>query len=257
MKLEQESFPLSFSLTELKKLIEELVKEKDWTDFKIKETRLEFTPFYYFSFDAFTESKEEGTVSETIHGTNAFDPINSRLNEEIALSMHGIQLTQEIDVPEEIQFTGHKTEINEEQAKKIVQIKVAEKLKLKKDNVLIHQLKKVLFPAWFVSVEVEETEYQLIFSGIDGRMLCEDTIPFRKKGLGELFQETLSDLSSPKGWADYSRSFFTGSPKEPKETEKTPSEKKQDTKFLSARNTGIIILIIILAFLILWAAGII
>jgi len=256
MKLEQESFPLSFSSDQVKNLIEELVKEKDWTDFKIKETRIEFTPFYYFSFDAFTESKEEGTVSETLHGTNVFDPINSQLNEGMALSLQGTQLTKEIDVLEKIQFTEHKCGMNEEEAKIIVQIKIAEKLKIKKDNVLIHQLKKALFPAWFVSVEVNEVEYQLIISGIDGRMLSEDTIPFRRKKFGELFQETLSDLSSPKGWADYSKGILSGAPPE-KEKKAVPSEKKETKSFLSTWNLMMIILIIVLIFLILWTFGII
>jgi len=217
MKLKDYSFPVSFSLEEALNSIKEFAGPKGWKNIELAEAFMSFTPYFVFSYDAFIESKPEPEgeeesssaekiVSETMNGKDALNALTSELEEGIAASVdEGIELTKEVDVPEGIEVEEKNTLMTEDEARKIAQIKVAQKLGVGKDNVLIHQLRKLLFPTVFVSVSIEgEEQQEFVFSGVDGSMLSEIELPERGQTASEVFKDTLSDLKSPSNWLKYS-----------------------------------------------------
>ncbi|MEW6295493.1 MAG: hypothetical protein AB1467_04340 [Candidatus Diapherotrites archaeon] len=228
MKLKDYSFPVSFSLEEALNLIKEFAEPKGWKNIELAEAFMSFTPYFIFSYDAFIESRpepegegeDEGLgsisaekiVSETMNGKDALNALTSELEEGIAASIdEGIELTKEVEVPKGIEVEEKSTLMTEDEARKIAQIKVAQKLGVGKDNVIIHQLRKVLFPIVFVSVSIEgEEQQEFLFSGVDGSMLSEVELPERGQTASEIFKDTLSDLKRPSSWLKYSAGIVSG-----------------------------------------------
>ncbi|MFH1664442.1 MAG: hypothetical protein ABH986_06620 [archaeon] len=207
MKLKEKSFPLSFSLQETTEFIKTTLEEKNWFDFEVIEVKIVFVPYYFFSFEAFFEDTNNN-VSETVNGKMALDAMNSSLDESIAVPEE-TELVEKIDeLPDNIPFEELKFELNEK-VESIVQIKVAEHLKAKKSNVIIHSLKKVLYPVWIIDFSVEEQTFQFRISGVDGSVISEEEIPEKELGFWEITAETLHDLQSPSSWINYTTSVVS------------------------------------------------
>ena len=209
MKLKEKSFPLHFSLNETTDFIKSTLEEKNWLEFEVIEVKLVFIPYYFFSFDAFYEEEGKKIVSETVNGKLALNGKTAELEEIEA--PEETELTQKIEgIPENIPFEELKFEFTEK-IESIAQIKTAAHLKTAKDNVLIHSLKKVLFPVWIIDFSVEENTFQFQLSGIDGEVISEQEIPERKLGFWEITSETLNELKNPSSWVNYTTSIISDS----------------------------------------------
>ncbi|MBU2099889.1 hypothetical protein KKG83_07315 [Candidatus Micrarchaeota archaeon] len=209
MKLKEKSFPLHFSLNETTDFIKSTLEEKNWFEFEVIEVKLVFIPYYFFSFDAFYEEEEKKIVSETVYGSLALNGKTAEL-EEISVPEE-TELTQKIeDIPENIPFEEMKFHFDEK-IELIAQIKTAAHLKTAKDNVIIHSLKKVLFPVWIIDFSLEENTFQFQLSGIDGEVISEQEIPERELGFWEITAETLNELKSPSSWVNYTTSIISDS----------------------------------------------
>jgi hypothetical protein len=201
MKLKEKSFPLTFSLEEATSFVKSVLEEKNWQEFQLIETKLVFFPYYFFSYHAFFE--KEKTVSETLQGKLA---LNARTSELEEIPFHDKELVQEIKEPKAIPFEEMEFELKEK-ASLIAQLKVAEKLKLPKENVIIHSIKKVLYPVWIIDFSVGNQHFQFMLSGVNGQILSEIQVPERKQDFWEIASEALNELKSPRNWMKYSASI--------------------------------------------------
>lgn len=209
MKLKEKSFPLHFSLNETTDFIKQTLEDKNWFEFEVIEVKIVFVPYYFFSFDAFYEEEEKKIVSETVHGSFALNGRTAEL-EEIPVPEE-TELVNEIEgIPDNIPFQEFKFHFDEK-IELIAQIKTAARLKTAKDNVIIHSLKKVLFPVWIIDFSIEENTFQFQLSGIDGEVISEQEIPERTLGFWEITAETLDDLKNPSSWVNYTTSIISDS----------------------------------------------
>ncbi len=246
MKLKEKSFPLNFSLQETTDFIKEKIEEKNWFEFEVIEVKIIFFPYYFFSYEAFFE-EENKTVSQTVNGKLALNGMTSTL-EELSFPESSELVSEIKDLAENIPFVEHSFELNEK-VEVITQIKTAEKLQLPKDNVIIHSLKKVLYPVWIIDFSVEEQTFQFTVSGVDGTVFSEEEIPERKQGFWEITSETLDELKHPESWINYSTSIVSDTTNFV--TKKTFSENFADN-LLHNWKYQTLILSIILLIILLW-----
>ena len=204
MKLKENSFPLSFSLQETTDFIKQTLEEKNWQEFEVIEVKIVFVPYYFFSYEAFFESEEDGKkiVSDTVNGKLALNGLTGELDESVVLPETS-ELVQEIEeLPENIPFEEKSFELKEK-IEEIVQFKTAHNLSAAKDNVIIHSIKKVLYPVWIIDFSVADQTFQFMVSGVDGSVISEEEIPERMLGFWEITAETLHELQSPANWINY------------------------------------------------------
>jgi hypothetical protein len=239
MYLGKPSFLLSFGLEEVKTLVAEILKKKNWHEFKQSDITLSYVPYYIFFYDAFFEEKTEDggkKISETQRGQLALNAISAEIDEDVSEGLEEAELTRKTpNVPIEIE----KPAMNQKEAEKIAVIKTASFLEASIRNVIITQMKMAYNPVWIIGIEVAEGNYELKVSGINGNVFGEEEIPERKKGLMEITKETLYELKNPKAWKKYTV-----------ETGKTIAGNSTLRKILANKWLITIILILILIYII-------
>ncbi len=243
MKLKEKSFPLSFSLEQTTEFIKNTLEQKNWSDFEVIEVKIVFFPYYFFSYEVFFE-EENKTVSQTKSGKAVLNGMTSQL-EEISLPEEADLIEEIEEIPENISFEELQFKLSEK-VELISQIKIAEKMQVPKDNVVIHSLQKVLFPVWIIDFAVETNNFQFMLSGVDGSVIKEEEIPERLQGFWEITSEALSELKHPKAWAEYTSSVVSDS------TNFAASGNFFDN-LLHNRRFQILILLIILIIVVLWS----
>jgi hypothetical protein len=207
MALLSSSFPITFTAENLRKKIEELVYSNNWKEFEIKELKLVFKPFYVFNFNAFKE-KNQGIVSDSIKGKKALNALTSELNEKIA-SFFKVSQPKDLDeeeLPENFEVLQPELSLNE--AKKVILVELSKNLSIPKENIFIFGLKLVLVPEWNALIKINEKNFSIAFSAIDGTPLLKPKIPLRNKGVLELSEELLIELREPKAWLKYFKNLL-------------------------------------------------
>ncbi|MBS3063060.1 MAG: hypothetical protein J4203_04255 [Candidatus Diapherotrites archaeon] len=210
MYLDRPAFSVSFPLESCLEEIESLIKSKHWTKFEVASVSLVYAPFFFFNYYSYLEEKredmEQAVVSDTAGGTMAMDAQTNELDEGMAsLFEEEVPLTSHRP-PEGYKFEVERPLTSERDAPQIAQIKLAHKLELPKDHVIVSGLKTVYVPIWVASVSVAEGNYRLELSAVNGELLSEAEIPEREKGWLEVTAETLSELKEPGAWVRYSAS---------------------------------------------------
>ncbi len=209
MKLKIPSLPISFSKEEVKKTITDLIEGQGWKKEEILFTELKFNlvPFFTFRYDVFFESKsEEGEkiVSETQTGFSTLDAVTGELNETFSSIIEQTSVTVE-EISDELEFEEVTPTLSVKEAKRIAQIKMAEKLGTGKENILISGVKLLLVPFWDVFVTLEEKiPLQFRVSGVNGEVFGKTQIPERGKEFSEITSEFFSELKDPRAWIKYS-----------------------------------------------------
>lgn len=209
------TLPLKVLLPEAVEMIQEELEGNEW-DVEPKPPALELRPYYVFHFDSFSEAEEEGSkirnVDETTQGESALNAISNLLDEVIAESASPEMILNELSVPKDVKVNQKTPRFALDDAKIAAQIKIAAQEKVPKANVHIAGMRLVYVPFWIASIELEEdNKITLKINGVTGEFEGEESgVPFRGKTRGELLRETLGDLRSPGGWADYLKTFAEG-----------------------------------------------
>ncbi|MFH0714202.1 MAG: hypothetical protein V1847_00395, partial [Candidatus Diapherotrites archaeon] len=103
MPLNQPAFPISFPLEDVSSSLESLLKEKGWRNFDQGDISLSYTPYYFFSYDFFTETEEPESkvkfVQETNSGFSSLNGSTGELNESLYSIIEGGE-PQVIEKPE-------------------------------------------------------------------------------------------------------------------------------------------------------------
>lgn len=222
MFLNKPALSVSFSLEDTVELIESTIKAKHWSQFEVADVKLLYKPYFVFNYDTFSEesagpeTEEAATtggkvVTGTESGKAALDAISNALDDYAAslFDSPGVKLTNKIDhkYPYEVQrpLVRHTPEIQ-----KIIQVKMAAKLQLPKDNVIITGVEMVYVPFWVAYVAVAEGNYRLDINAVTGEILNEQEVPEREKTWLEVTSETFEDLKRPGAWLEYSKQVGTG-----------------------------------------------
>lgn len=191
------------------KLLENLLKDRNWHNFKVAEIKLVYVPFWKTSYIAFFEKVSDGQkiVSRTVSSKRALDN-QLRFDDELLflLGSSAVEKKPAHAYP----FEVVKAHIPENDAKKIVQIKLAEMLMLGKDNVIVSELEKFYFPKWVAFLEVAEGTYRIEVNAVNGKIFGREKVPLREKGWLEITSETLNELKEPEAWARYASEIASG-----------------------------------------------
>jgi len=237
----------------MQELLESHLKERHWKKYEAGEITLHYTPYYVFNFDAFPESGGGGklAVSESESGTGALNGVTGELSGEVAEFAEENEAIFVKSPGEGISFVVEKLSYNENEILRIAPLRLAAKLGIGKDEVIVSGLELVYLPEWIVGVKLAGEEYELSVSAVTGEIVSGEEIPLREKGWSEVTKETLSDLKSPKGWVSHSKNL-AHSAKSALTHEKT---KSGFSYFLESRSLQAILLVILAALILAQAFG--
>ena len=139
-------------------------------------------------------------------------------------------------------------------------IKVAHFFKLPKETVVISSLKKCFLPVYETFITIGEKTHKINVNAYgEGNIVGVEDVADREKGFIELTKEALEELSTPKGWVNYSKGIvnevgksLSGNQKEttaPKEKNVNPGF---DLSFFASK--WFIVLIMILGLFLIYLA---
>ncbi|MBS3058717.1 MAG: hypothetical protein J4478_04945 [Candidatus Diapherotrites archaeon] len=212
MFLSKPCFPVTVQKEELEGIAKEALKERHWHNFKISSTSLVFSPFYFFSYDAFFEEKSEETgalvVKDTQAGSMALNAVSGEFDEGIAGIADSEEpvMLKESPAPEGVEVEVERASISESEVKRISPIRLAATLGVARHNVEISKLSLAFVPFWLLSLQDSSGKsFELSVNAVNGEVLESEEIPFREKGALELTGETISELKKPSAWLDYSK----------------------------------------------------
>lgn len=253
MYLNKPAFSIAFSVEDTVGLIESMIKSKHWTDFEVAEVKLVYIPFWIFNYDAYvegpTEGQEAAAVSDHVSGKMALNAYTNELDENVHFLYESADVKLEQKPTKDYPFEIQRPKVREREAREIAAVRIAAKISVPKENVIISGLEMVYLPMWFAWVTVAEGTYKLQINAVGGEILNEEQVPERERGWLEVTSETLEELKQPGAWVEYTSeigrgifSFITQNPLVLSAIEKLKAD----------RRLQIIVLIIILIIVILF-----
>ncbi|MFH1239779.1 MAG: hypothetical protein V1672_01055 [Candidatus Diapherotrites archaeon] len=249
--LDHPTFPVAFALEEVMKLLEKLLKEKNWHKFDTGDVALEYVPFLLFNSDSFSEehTKDDKLVKETKSGFHALNTVTRELNYEIASEFD--KLDAELGKDEAKNYSPKIIEnlLDEKSAVKISQSLLAKELEIPRYNIIITGMREIYVPFWAVYVTVAEGTFKIKISAINGKVFGLEKVPVREKGFLEITEETLEELKNPGAWLKYTKEIVAGSGK--KEVKEIKKERKRKATEIKLSPAGILIAIVLLVIAVL------
>lgn len=225
----------------LKKIISMHLKQKNYSNFELQEYSFEFTPYYVFEFEAFSE--KEKIVSENFSGKTALNAFSKEL-EDIAEFFSG-KMVQEI--PGEISFKVLPEKLSGKDVEKLASIRLSKKLSVPKENIIVSEIEEFFLPKWIAKISLNGKNHSLKINLFTSKISSSPEIPLKEKNWKEITSETIEELKEPKAWIEYSSSIV-------KDTAAHPATKSFFTSLkenlLHNELLQIIILIIVLFILI-------
>jgi len=207
------SLPVKFPLDEANALIQDELDANNWGEIEVSKPALELVPFYIFQYDSYSEAEEEGTkirnVNEAQQGVSSVNAITNKLDDVIAELCPPELIQSEFSDPKDVKVNVKEPRFTLEEAKGSAQIKIAAHEKVPRSNVHISGVRLVYIPFWEYRIEFDEdNKLKTRVNAITGEFENEDSgIQYQGKSKTELLRETVSDLQSPSGWAEYVGNF--------------------------------------------------
>lgn len=234
--------------------IKSLLKSKQWGKINPPEMVLNYVPYFVFRYVAYNEEQDEESkkppiVTDANHGIFVLDALSGELEIELSDNFENPTLVPFRQATEDSDFSVNvqKPSLSHKEAEKVALLKTAKQLELPKKNVEISSMRLVYVPVWNVNVSIPDGDFELDYSGVDGELLSEDTIPERIKEKGEVANEAISELTDPRNWGTYAQNLIR---------DIYESEHLRNVgKFLLHDSKGRIILTIILLYLVLRLLG--
>ncbi len=147
----------------------ELLEQKFWKEFRIKETRLVYCPYYFFSSNSIAVSAGNGKANKRV-ATELSQNIGKMVSE----------------ITSSLKASAEERKFSAEESQKISSSQEKPEI--------------FFFPVWNAAVSVNGKEYLLKYSGVSGELVEKENIPQREKGTLEIVQETLEEMKDPKNW---------------------------------------------------------
>ncbi|MBS3062157.1 MAG: hypothetical protein J4215_06250 [Candidatus Diapherotrites archaeon] len=205
-RLGKPSFPVLISAEDIIVQVTGLIEENRWKDPVVKSPSLVFLPYWFFHFDSFIEPTDpetgEKSTEEGERGTAALDAISGDLDDNVP-QLYDHYSDQLVVKPTQEQFKVERSHFREDEVQKLAQLKMAAKLGLQKDDVVISGVRMMYLPVWIASAVFEENEMDFEIDAVEGNVLSEDQVPYKGKTASEIAKETFFDLREPAKWIGY------------------------------------------------------
>ncbi len=262
MYLGNPMLPLALSAKEALEKLNKILAEKNWKDFEAGELKLVLVPYYFFSYHSHTEKEVGGEkiVSSSKDGMLALNGSSLLIEDKKTnIIKENLQkLDQEIP---QIEHEVKNSQITKSNQDHILKIKTAEFLQIEKDNVVISNVKKIMFPMYESFITIKKETYNIIISAVDGEVYGIEKVPEREKGFLEITQETFRDLKDPKQWVEYTKglavetkNFLTEKKHSPSDVPEVSIKTLGKNKLSLLSTKWFIILIILLALFLIYLA---
>jgi hypothetical protein len=259
--------PQTISVDQALSKVRKLLAEKNWSDFDGGVVKLILVPYFYFNYHYFVEKNnaDKKIINKSIDGFLAIDANSLKVDEKIAKLIKS-NIKNLISAVPDMEFEELPINIEKNEQKTVIGLKIAEFFKIPKQTVIISSIKKCFLPLYETNITIQNKIYKInINACVENELMGIEKIPIREKGFAELTKETLNDLSTPAGWVTYSKGLFGEVTKEvvstTKEVSKTTKEKIITTKendfkfnFSFFSNKWILGLIIILGLFLIYLA---
>lgn len=206
--------PIKLILDEANELIMEELDENNWGEIEVPVPSIEMIPYYVFHYDSFSETEEEGSkirnVEESVKGVSSLNAVKNSLDDVIAQLVSPETIRKEITDPKGIKIETKEPRFSLDDAKGSAQIKIAAQEKVPRGNVHILGMRLVYVPFWIYKIEFdEETIVKVRVNAFSGEFEGEETgIPYQGRSGTELLKETVGELQTAEGWADYLQNFI-------------------------------------------------
>jgi len=258
--------PVNLSEKRLVKKIKLALKEKNWA-LEVPSPKLVLMPYFLFNYHYFTEEEKDGKkiIAESKDGLLALNGHTLKIDENIAKLMKKVMKLGSNETPK-LEFEEKETMVEKKKEETILSLKTAEYFKIIKESVVISNAKRFFVPFYEASFEIEKKNYSLIVNAMDSPKKDSDIVlkgiddvPTREKGLVEVTQETLDDLTKPEAWIDYSKGLLKETSKMFSEGTKDVLKEASEKKAISSgpsilSSKWVIALIIILALFLIYLA---
>jgi len=206
---EKQFFKVKIPLENAISLIDSSIKSKHWDNFSVAELKLVYTPFWFFSFDAF-EQKENKAISKHHTGKKTLNAKTNELSDFLAGFPEKDEAVIEKEVSKEFPSEILDAKISSQEAKEVASVRIASNLGFVKENVLISGLELFFVPLWVTFVTVNNQNFRIQINAVSGDTSGAEKVPEREKGFLEITQETINDLKSPGAWVEYSKQASKG-----------------------------------------------
>ncbi|MEM4256911.1 MAG: hypothetical protein QXZ13_00145 [Candidatus Diapherotrites archaeon] len=199
MFLEKPAFPVSCDLGCAEEKVSNFFDSNNAKNHSFIGYELEYVPYYFFSFDAYKEEKNQTKVVE--QGNNALNANNGNLEPKLSNLILQIENPSK-EIKHNYQYKVIQPRINEKEAEKLIRMRLASKYQTTKDLVVISGLTLNFVPFWKLRVNVGGKKFFVCVNGFDGSIECKDNFPkkennFEKK---DELQEAIKDVSEIKNW---------------------------------------------------------
>ncbi|MBU0636485.1 hypothetical protein KKE06_05655 [Candidatus Micrarchaeota archaeon] len=205
MQLGKLSFPVQFSEVDVRELVKGLIEEQGWEEYEIQKPELWFFPYWVFNYNSFSEQVDEAGVKSTQEGEQGIIAMHGKSSEledtvgDLFSSFENDLLTKPIVE----HFKAVRFRIRRQEAEKLTRLKIAARLSIDPEFVVISGLKQVFVPVWKTNASFDGQEMEFMVNGVEGNILSDEAVPDRGKTAGELAGETVSDLKKPGNWIRY------------------------------------------------------
>ena len=209
MPEEKQFFKVNVPLENAVSLIDSSIKSRNWDNFSVAELKLVYTPFWFFSFDAF-EQKENKEISKHHTGKKTLNAKTNELSDFLAGFPEKDEVVIENEASKEFPSEILDANISSQEAKEVVSVRIASNLGFAKENVLVSGLELFFAPFWVTFVTVNNQNFRIQINAVTGDTSGAEQVPEREKGFLELTKETINDLKSPGAWVEYSKQASKG-----------------------------------------------
>jgi len=256
--------PLSLSAKEALTKVETVLRQKNWNNFDSGELKLVLIPYYLYNYNYHTEIEKEGKtiVESSKDGMLALNGSSLKVEEKtVGVIQENLSKTKQ-DAPP-IEHEVKTTSLSKATQEHILKIKTAEFFEISKDNVVISNVKKVMFPMYESFITIEEKTHEIIVNGVSGDVYGIEEVGEREKGFIEITKETLRDLKDPAAWLKYTKGLAVETGKFLRGQETNPGEESSDgnvsvvpseSKLSFLTSKWFLVLIIILALFLIYLA---
>ncbi|MDO8625431.1 MAG: hypothetical protein Q7R47_05085, partial [Candidatus Diapherotrites archaeon] len=175
--------------------VKEMLAKNNWKEeeTKIEKPALVFLPFWFFHFDSFREEtdpeSQEKSTTEGDRGTAALDAISGDVDDAVPplFDTYSDQLTTKSAVEH---FKIERSHFRDTEVQKLAQLRMAAKLSIPKDDVVISGVRLVYLPVWIISAVFEDNEMDFEIEAVEGALVSEEEVPFKGHTASELARET-------------------------------------------------------------------
>jgi len=230
---------LNIGVQDILGILEDILKEKNWTNFEVANLKLVYTPYFLFNYDTLVEADIGGQAySQGFSGLMAMNAVTGELEPTLTQIMESQPVSYEKEPSHDLQYELETPVFSNEEVKEAAKLKMAGQFNLPRKAVSITGIRVIYWPTWKVFVSLPRRTQRMDVDAVSGFPLNFEQVPTREKTWLEVSKETIGKMKTPGGWAEISKKAVAGAAKGGKVAAKGGSGAGGTLDWLIHSNTG-------------------